>query len=728
MRLCRAASTMAHLEVSFDHGGYDFQVTEFRLDAAISRPWSLAVTALLGDADADLEALLGVGCALKIALPEWSAVSREAHYWRGVCRSAELLRSEPRGLSTYHLDIAPTVWLLSLRKNRRVFQRQSALDMALTVLREWDLDPDVRVRGEQRVLDYRVQLDESDLDFVSRMLEEARVFYFFEERDTQMRLVLDDVPGSAAAKGNAIPFYDDVSTVPLGPYATRLRRATRARPGKATLRGYDLRRPRQRFEATSQVYPPFDRGEQFNYRELAGAVIAEGGDTPAADAPQAVRHVQAALAEAAQRDVEAARGGHRTAAFDTNVFDLQPGMVTSLSGHPRSDFAGGRSLLVTGVHAGGEEHGGWQHAVRVCFADEAFVVERAVAKPVAASVQGAVVVGPRGEEISTDEHGRVRVQFHWDRVGSDAGLSSCWVRVSQGWAGAGYGMFQLPRVGQEVLVAFLDGDPDQPVIVGRLHNVGQPVPYSLPEHKTVSTWKTHSSPGGDGFNEIKLEDKKGSELFYVQAERNLRKLVKHDEHEVTRHNRSMGIRGELTTSVGGGEARKVGGGRFTCIGGDDKLHIKGSAHLTVEEELMETVRGTRYSLTDGKWFQTVGGRVDQFFKNNLRLRVNGTTTSHYVGDHAEIHDADYRLGMQNMHISGMSLVVEASMDISLKGPGGFIRIDPAGVVIVGNLVRINSGGSPASATAPSADEPDEAGEADTVCADEDTEEVEAIKE
>jgi hypothetical protein len=179
-------------------------------------------------------------------------------------------------------------------------------------------------------------------------------------------------------------------------------------------------------------------------------------------------------------------------------------------------------------------------------------------KPTATGVESATVVGPAGEEIHTDEFGRVRVQFPWDREGKLDDGSSCWIRVSQGWAGTGYGMMVIPRVGQEVLVGFLDGDPDQPIIVGRLFNNTTRVPYPLPKRKTVSTYKSDTSPHDGGFNEILFDDTKGAEYVYVQAQKDLWKRVKHDEKEETGNNRQIQIGDNQNTFVGAVDSTVAG--------------------------------------------------------------------------------------------------------------------------------------------------------------------------
>ncbi len=214
------------------------------------------------------------------------------------------------------------------------------------------------------------------------------------------------------------------------------------------------------------------------------------------------------------------RADKRGVLFEANVIDLYPGRVFSVDQHPHPEVGKG-PLMVAELEIVASLGEPWSVRGRALFADPKvpYRPARKTPRPVAPGLQSATVVGPPGAEIHTDELGRVRVQFPWDREGKLDDNSSCWMRVSQGWAGAGFGMFMLPRVGQEVLVAFLDGDPDLPIVAGRAFNGRELVPYKLPDHKTVSTWKSSSSPGGAGYNEIKFEDQAGQELVYMQAQR-----------------------------------------------------------------------------------------------------------------------------------------------------------------------------------------------------------------
>ncbi len=208
------------------------------------------------------------------------------------------------------------------------------------------------------------------------------------------------------------------------------------------------------------------------------------------------------------------------------------------------------------------------------------------------NVQSATVVGPPGQEIWPDEFGRVRVQFPWDREGTFDDHSSCWIRVSQGWAGTGYGMMVIPRIGQEVLIGFLEGDPDDPVVVGRVFNATQVVPYTLPDHKTRSTWKSNSSMGGGGFNEIMFEDLKQQELVWMQAQKNLRKLVKNDETITVGHDRQKFVVGNETETTGSNRVEVTGTNRTEVTLLDRTMFVGAASLKMVRGDELEKTAGS----------------------------------------------------------------------------------------------------------------------------------------
>jgi type VI secretion system secreted protein VgrG len=285
-------------------------------------------------------------------------------------------------------------------------------------------------------------------------------------------------------------------------------------------------------------------------------------------------------------------------------------------------------------------------------------------KPVVEGVQTAIVVGPDGEEIYTDDqgYGRVKVQFHWDRQGKYDEKSSCWIRVSQNWAGKNWGAFFLPRIGHEVIVDFLEGDPDLPIITGRLYNAEAVPPYELPAQKTKSTIKSLSSPGGGGFNEIRFEDKKGEEELFIHGEKNLDLRVKHDRKE--------------------------------WIGSD--------SHLIVQKNLFEGVEGNKHLTVRSDYNEKVDGTISIESGQDMQEKAGG---KHALDAGQEIHLK-----------AGMKVIIEAGTQVSLKAGSSFVDIGPAGVSIQGTMVNINSGGSAGSGSGSSPAPPEwpqEAGKAET---------------
>jgi type VI secretion system secreted protein VgrG len=355
---------------------------------------------------------------------------------------------------------------------------------------------------------------------------------------------------------------------------------------------------------------------------------------------------------------------------------------------------------------------------RAVFAEIPYRPPLLTPRPVIDGFQSAMVVGPKGQEIHTDEFGRVRVQFHWDREGKSDENSSCWIRVSQGWGGAGWGMHILPRIGQEVLVNFLEGDPDQPVVLGRAYNSIEPVPYRLPENKTISTWKSDSTLGSNGFNEIKFEDKAGEEYFYVQAERNLRKLVKNDETITVLRDRRKGVVGHETDTTGVNRTEVTGVNRIDItgqwrilfVGGKRAQWIKGKETERTQGYLKRLVKGGADSVVKGKKRERVEDDVHLSVTGDRRERIDGKQSLTVLEDQHEKVGQNHALetGKAIHFVAGEDAVGEGGVEVAVKGPGGFIAIDASGVSISGNVVKINAGGSPGKGKGSKPEPPEEA--------------------
>jgi type VI secretion system secreted protein VgrG len=666
---------MSQLELSFASGESSLSVRRLTVQEGISVLFEVVVLARSEDPSINLEAIVGRAASLHALSGYVFAAFGGARMWTGIVAHAEQIQGlgpapGERPLSTYEFRIVPDLWLLTQRQGNRIYQHLAIPDIVDKLLAEWSIEPVWKIdRGTYPKLEYKAQYGESDYAFLCRLLEEAGIaFSFPEDEGKGSKLTLSDKPQGAPPRSKSIHYVDNPSQAAEMEFVTKVRLHHEVRPGAYTLRDYDFRNPAfSTLGEAPKAGAPEERNEQYHYHP--GSVLVEGGksgNTPAADDKGVARYEQKYAKDRATRSLEADRTGKRGIGFDTNAIDLWPGIVFGIEHHPHAEL--GEKVLVTGMridHSVGE---GWNMSATAVFAKDAFRPAIKTPKPQVHGVQSAMVVGPPGQEIHTDELGRVRVQFPWDREGKADDGSSCWIRVSQGWAGTGFGMINLPRIGQEVLVGFLDGDPDQPIVVGRVFNAVQQVPYKLPDNKTVSGWKTNSSPGGGGYNEIKLEDKKDLELVYIQAQRNLDKLVKNDETERTLKNHHA-----------------------TIVGNQD-LVVKLNKKELVEQNEHLHVKGDRLQKIDADTSLTVG--------NNQQEKVG---QRHALEAGNEIHLK-----------AGMKVIIEAGVQLTLKGPGGFIDINAGGIDIVGTLVNINSGGSAGSGSGSSPKAPDDAAEAHPV--------------
>ena len=599
--LDKAANAIAGLQpgknLELDVASSDrLDVRNFAVQERLSSLFQVNLVALSDNPSIDFDAVVGQPARFTLH------AGTHDRFWTGLCNHFEQVRVEPSGLSTYQLSIVPTLWLLTQRKNHRMFQQMSEPDIVLEVLKEWNIKPEVRIdRGAYKKRKYRVQYAESDFAFISRMLEDAGITFYFEQIEEETRVVLSDAPQSNVKRALPLLFQDEAGGARNhgAGIVTGLRLRQRVRPGKYTLQDHDYRRPPsyKLVSSASGGSKIEDKLERYEYSP--GAFLfgtSQGEASPVADDKGKTRTDEKEAAILAQKRLDAKRGSARVCTFETSGHDLAPGVVMSVVGHPHGALGDGRALLVVESSLNGTDQGEWRHQCEARGTEVPFRPASVTPKPKVNGVESATVVGRKGEEIHTDEFGRVRVHFHWDRESQMDENSSCWIHVSQSWGGAGYGGSNLPRVGQEVLVDFLGGDPDRPVIVGRMYTNLQKVPYTLPANKTQSGWKSNSTGGGGGFNEIMFEDAGGQELLRMQAEKDLHKLVKNDEQQTVGRDRTRAVkRNEMVTVgknrtkhvvqnervvVGQNQSVAVGGNRSTQVGGIDST-IAGDTHVVI---------------------------------------------------------------------------------------------------------------------------------------------------
>ncbi|HSN97268.1 MAG TPA: type VI secretion system tip protein TssI/VgrG, partial [Candidatus Nanopelagicales bacterium] len=525
----------------------------------------------LGQGAALAQSLPGLGASPAGAAPavpsgeEAQEMLRAGRIWSGVCRAMRLESTEPDGLSLYSVLIAPTLWLLTQRRQNRVFQRKSAPEIAKEILSSWGIEPELRLDVESYPkLEYRAQYKETDYDFLARQLEDAGISYLFEQSpEGETRLVLAERPQAGVPVIPPLRYMASPPERSEAPHATQVRLTHELRPGRYTIRDYDPRRPN--FELIGQAaLLPEEAGveallEDFVYRPgISRALVAEddGANTPVADAMGICRATQEACRKTAERRLEALRAGKRRVELLTNTFNLAAGSVFPLMGHPSRDLGSGgpKDLLVVNASFEGSAEGEWTARAMAVPAEDPYRPPREAGKRLIQGVQTATVVGPPGQDVHTDELAEVKVQFPWDRQGKLDDQSSPFLRVAQSWAGAGFGTISLPRVGQEVLTTFLEGDPDNPLVLAAVHNMVTPTPYQFPANKSRSTWKGDPIPKDvqrPAVNQIAFEDASRQEALEVVAARDMITEVARDQVEETKGHRRLYVKGDIRIQADG---------------------------------------------------------------------------------------------------------------------------------------------------------------------------------
>ncbi|NUP12110.1 MAG: type VI secretion system tip protein VgrG [Polyangiaceae bacterium] len=576
--------------IALARGEHSLDVRAFTVREGLSQLFEVDLTVRTPDHDLDLDTIVTAGAAFRVDA-EIAPGSFQTRTFNGICSTASMIRVEPEGLSTYSMRIVPSLWRATLRDNCRIFQHVTIPDIVLQVLKELAIEPRLELRAKYPALEYCVQYRETDFAFVSRLLEAAGITYCFAKdppkddttewkAENETRLVLTDRPEMPPSASDSSPrrvrFTDSVHRDVHQTFVTKVRLRQDARPGAVTVRSHDFRVPPDRpLVAEGKVKGRDSEVAYERYSFEPGVFVYEPGgasSTPAADDRGIARYDAEEAKKLAERRLVAERAGRRRVDLASNLLELAPGTVFGIDGHPRTDISATSGLLVATSKLSGDRNE-WTYEIEALFAADPYVPPRKTPKPHISGVQSAVVCGPRDTEIHTDEYGRCRVQFHWDRENKLDEKSSCWMRVSQGWAGSAYGLTAIPRVGQEVLVEFFEGDPDQPVIVGRVFNAANPVPYKLPAHKTRSGWKSSSSKGANGFNELMFEDAKGQELIHLQAEKNYTEVVKNGYASTVLGNKTTSVGASETWTVGAHQTSNIGGTQIARVGEQQITHV-----------------------------------------------------------------------------------------------------------------------------------------------------------
>lgn len=688
--MSRAAEVVTRHNVSVAlTSGEPLEVRTFSVKDHISTPFVIDLEVVSETSDVDFEAAIGAPARFQIE-------ADGGRFWEGVCAFVEQTAVDEKGLSTYVVRIVPSLWLLGHRSTYRIFQDMSELDIVLRVLGEWGIEPMLELdaaRYPKRR--YRTQYGETDLALISRLLEDIGVSYYFAQVDDATRLVLADAPNHRSAD-IVLPFVDKPNERVVERYVTEVRTRREVRPGRFTQSDVDYRKPLDYPLAASSARGTAIEGRLERYQHEYGSFLwkGQGGDTPHADDRGAARTNEREAAVQVKRRLEALRGDGRVCSFATSDFRLRPGEVMRIVGHPRDEV--GAAILVVGCHFKGEARGNWDLRCEARFADVDYRPPLATPRPTTRGVESATVTGPGGEEIHTDEFGRVRVHFHWDREGASDETSSCWIPVNQPWAGAGFGSVNIPRVGQEVLVDFLGADPDRPVVVGRVFTTTNPPPYKLPDLKMVGGMRSNSYPsakrkivprmggetepedderGGDGassggttpavlagmpaavenFNDmvaqvgsagpdpsehglpanaVTMDDTAGSEKLYLQGQKDVRINAKENFTGAVGGNRSFSVWLDDGESIGGKQTTEVVKDRTIAVTEGNQYHgVQGDI---ITQGLSNLFTQIKQSLS----VITLEGSQVYAAKTGFVATVNGTATI-YMDPTAIVIDAPH---------------------------------------------------------------------------------------
>ncbi|HEX8789719.1 MAG TPA: type VI secretion system tip protein TssI/VgrG [Polyangiaceae bacterium] len=521
----------------------------------------------------------------------------------------------------YRATLRPSLWLLTRKAGCRIFQNKTAPQVIEEVLSPYGFPTDTqKLSRKYPTREYCVQYRETDFAFVSRLMEEEGIYYFFQHAPGKHTLVLVDAPTvHAKAKGyDELPYKPQLEGRPDDTDCiTSWQVSEQLEPGVVSLSDFDFTRPKASLLVKKQSSNPLAKSTYsiFDY---------PGRYTTTADG-EALANIRVEELYALQEVAQA----------DGTVRGVRAGDLFSLAQHPRTDQ--NRSYLVVSVafEARMDEYesttgasGGAviRSSFRAIDSRRQYRSARTTPQPVVRGPQTAMVVGASGKEIDTEEHGRVKLRFHWDPRTEEDEKSSCWVRVSQQWAGAAWGAIDIPRIGQEVVVSFLEGDPDRPLVTGRVYNGVNHPPYALPGNMTQSGVKTRSTPNGNdtNFNELRFEDNKGSEQVFLQAEKDFTINVKNDETRTVGHDRKKTVKNDETTAINGN--------RIETVDKDETITIHGKRTETVDKDENITISGGRTeSVAKDESITISGGRTESVAKDE-NITISGGRTESVTKD------------------------------------------------------------------------------------------------
>jgi len=644
---------------SFTIDGYDgeIRVPSFTGHEAISELFSFSIELAISDDSLDFGAIVGSKATLSLHRDD---TQRDI--------TGIISRLEQRGGSIWHtsysVELVPLVWLLTQRHDCRIFQEMTAPEIINDVFSRAGLSDAIKptLRGSFPKRVYCVQYRETDWNFVSRLMEEEGIYYFFDTAESGTTLVIANTPEHHLdiSGETEVPYHSATGMEERHEWVFDMSFAQRVRSGKVTLRDYNFTTPSlslQKDKSSDKSQGGNAKLEIYDYPGIY-EVDGDGGR-------QAGIRLQSVLTRA------------KELVGQSSCKRLATGHKFQLVDAPRSDFDG-EYVLTHIEHIGrqpvDEDHHGddlnYENSFRAIPIAVPFRPLRVTPKPVVEGVQTALVTGPGGEEIHTDCYGRVKVQFPWDREGQKNDKSSCWMRVAQISAGPSWGAVWIPRIGFEVVVQFIEGDPDRPIIIGSVYNAANMPPYPLDAEKTKSTIKSNSSKGGGGFNEYRFEDKKGSEEIYQHGEKDLTIHTNNDKNQSTGHDETLKIGHDRTKKVENDETTKIGANRSEDVGSNETIKIGGNRSESVAKNESISIQGSRSETVSKSETVSIDGSRSHSIGGDDKVSVAGSSSGS-VGKNASLSITGNKSETIDKSMSqtigkDMSLTIRQGFEISVE--------------------------------------------------------------
>jgi type VI secretion system secreted protein VgrG len=662
------------------------------------------------------EDIVGTTATVRLTMP-----NGQTRYFNGIV--SRFQQEQHGSVARYRGTLSPWLWLLTRTADCRIFQKQKTPDIIEAIFKDQGFnDYKLKLSGTYSQREFCVQYRETAFNFISRLMEEDGIYYFFQHQDGKHTLILADSPSAH----ETFPGYDSMNYRPASSSKEDQRESVtdwiiekEIQSGMYVLNDFNFTTPKSSVTGNANISRTHQKASYEVFDYPGGFLDATGAES---------------LAKVRIQELQAQ---YEIAHAQCTVRGVAAGYKFTLKGHPRSDqdrvyLALSTSLRAeagdyTSGNAGGADFFSCTFTAMPVVTQPSlpFRPPRTTPKPLIRGPQTAIVVGTAGQEIDTDQYGRVKVHFHWDRRDKRDENSSCFIRVSQYWAGNEWGSIQLPRIGQEVIVEFLEGDPDRPIITGRVYNADQKVPYALPANKTQSGIKSRSTTGGsaDNFNEIRFEDKKGSEELYIHAEKDQNNVVENDETTKIGNNRTetvgkdenITINGARTETVAKDESITINGGRTESVakdenisiskdrtedvGGDENISISGGRTESVGKDENISISGGRTeSVTKDENISIGGGRTESVGKDETVNITGGRAVTVGKDDNLQVSNnlniqanssITFTTGSASITMNSNGSIEIKGSDISIEGSGKIQAKASSDLILKGSSIAGN---------------------------------------